>query len=144
MATKEPGALIDLGPLEVMLEEFGDAALQTIEGQTMQRALSLLEKKSAELAPLEKGTLQATTTTAVLGGRGKVVGTLAFTSIYAHRQHELPQTAEWGPGTQAKPGNEFGPAGWKFLERPLRGFVRYLPAEIVKGLQAAWSKSSKG
>ena len=42
------------------------------------------------------------------------------------RVHELPPESR-GPLTEKKPGNALGKAGPKYVERPLRHFVKRLP-----------------
>lgn len=95
----------------------------------MARALDVLEAKAVEICPVDVGNLEASTSTHIDETRTKTVGTLAFSTPYAARVHELPDDAR-GPKTQAKAGNELGPAGPKYLERALRGMQRLFPQII--------------
>jgi phage gpG-like protein len=89
-------------------------ALANARAASLKRAAEEVQQKAIELAPFKTGRLensssiQYTETTAVVG----------FDTEYAAIVHELPEHAH-GPGTLAKPGNELGPAGSKYLERPL-------------------------
>jgi hypothetical protein len=73
-----------------------------------------VQAKAIELAPVRTGELEGSSELTVTEGRAEIV----FGVDYAAEAHELPESAV-GPGTAAKPGNELGPAGPKFLERPL-------------------------
>jgi hypothetical protein len=126
-----------------MLDEFGDGALDTLEGQGFMRLMNVLEAKAVELTPVDKGTLEDSTSVHVNRDGRKVVGTLTFNAPYASHVHELPPDKK-GKRTRAKPGNEYGPAGPKYLERPLRGFVKVLAKDIGEGLQKIWGQTARG
>ncbi len=124
-----------------MLEEFGDSALDSLEGQGFMRVMNALEAKAVELAPKDKGTLEDSTTVRIYHEGKRMVGLLLFNAPYASRVHEMPPD-RIGPGTAAKPGNEYGRAGPKYLERPLRGFTKVLGRDIGKALRKIWGQSA--
>lgn len=120
------GAILDIRELRALVDDFGDGVTGRL-GTTMDRALLELEALAVELAPVDRGTLEASTSTQVTHATDdRVVGELVFATPYAARVHELPPESR-GPLTQAKPGNMLGKAGPKYLERPLRHFVKRLP-----------------
>lgn len=126
------GAILDVGQLRRLVDDFGEG-IETDLGQGMNRALAELETLAVELAPVDKGNLEASTATQVRRSGSRVIGTLAFVTPYAARVHELPDESR-GPLTRKKPGNRLGPAGPKYLERPLREFTKRLPeifAEVI-------------
>lgn len=113
--------ILDVKAVREIVEDYGKAILSA-RGQAMTRVMNILEAQAVELAPVDIGNLEASTVVQIreVGQvNRKIVGTLAFVTPYAARQHELPEDAR-GPKTQAKAGNEFGQAGPKYLERPLR------------------------
>ena len=134
---------VPVDQLRDMLEAIGDSALDGIEEQGMMRLMLVLETKAVQLAPVDTGNLEASTHVTVHGGGGIVKGVLRFNAPYAARVHELPEESR-GPKTRAKPGNEFGPAGPKYLERPLRGFKKELRKGLTEFLKKAWSKPRRG
>jgi hypothetical protein len=90
-----------------------------------------------ELAPLDTGELESSgvrTTGASPRGRRQTVE-FEFRADHAAVVHELPQHAR-GPGTRSKPGNEFGPAGPKYIERVLRGFK--IGEQMADALRQFW------
>jgi hypothetical protein len=114
-----------------LVEDFGDGALDRA-GQGMIRLLGILEAKAVELAPADTGNLEASTSVRILeNSKDRVRGELAFSTPYAARIHEMPEGSR-GPKTQAKTGNEYGVAGPKYLERPLRGMQKEMPEAIAK------------
>lgn len=127
-----------------MLEKFGEAALREAPVEAMEAALLVLEAKAVELAPVDEGNLEAATATATTVRPPQVVGELAFSTPYAAAQHEgidhrTGDAFQPGPKTQAKPGNEFGPAGEKYLERALRGVAKQLFSDqVVTSLRKFW------
>lgn len=127
--------------LVALLDEFGDQAVESVEGQGFMRLLNFLEAKAVELAPVKHGTLEGSTTTRVYRAGSKLVGLLTFNTPYASRVHELPMSAR-GERTKAKPGNEYGPAGPKYLERPLRGLTRLMAKDIGEALRQAWGQKA--
>lgn len=129
-----PKPIIPVDQLERMLQEFGDDALDTMEGQAMLQLTNDLEAKAVELAPNLIGELEASTTVRVEQRGKRIIGVLTFGAPHASRAHERPDE-ERGPRTKAKPGNEFGQAGPKYLERPLRGFQESMTKDLGKALQ---------
>jgi hypothetical protein len=126
-----------------MLEEFGDDAVDTLEGQGFMRVMNALEAKAVELAPVDKGTLEGSTTVRIYHEGKRLVGLLLFNTPYASKVHELPEESR-GERTRAKPGNEYGQAGPKYLERPLRGFTKVLGQDIGKALREIWGQAARG
>jgi len=123
-----PG-IVDVRRLKAIAADYGKGVLSR-RGPAVTRALSILEAKAVQLAPVDTGNLEASTTTSVRETRGRTVGTLTFGASYAAKVHEMPEQAR-GPKTRMKPGNEFGVAGPKYLERPLRGMQAVL-ADLVR------------
>lgn len=147
MRMPKPADIVPVDKLVAMLDEFGTAALKSVHGQGMLRLMNTLEAKAVELAPALIGNLEDSTVIRVDEAGDTVRGYIAFVTPYASRVHELPQTTtEWGEQTLAKPGNEYGRAGAKYLERPLRGFQQGLGKGIAKFLQEVWgdAKAQKG
>lgn len=142
MAAKAPD-IVPVDQLAGMLEEFGDDALDSLEGQGFMRVMNALEAKAVEITPVDKGTLEDSTTVRIYHEGKRLVGLLLFNAPYASRVHELPPDAR-GERTRAKPGNEYGPAGPKYLERPLRGFQRTMSKDLGKVLRELWGQSAKG
>ncbi len=141
-----PRKVPDIVPVEQlagMLEEFGDDAVDTLEGQGFMRVMNALEAKAVELAPKDKGTLEDSTTVRIYHEGKRLVGLLLFNAPYASKVHEMPDEAR-GEGTRAKPGNEYGQAGAKYLERPLRGFTKVMGQDIGKALRAIWGQAARG
>jgi hypothetical protein len=118
-----------------ILEEFGDAVLDTSEGQAVQRVLGDFEREAVELAPVDTGNLGGATNTSVTKRGDAIVGTLVFATPYAAYVHELPESSR-GEKTLRKPGNALGPAGPKYVERPLvrlrRDFASRVAAELER------------
>jgi len=96
------GPLLDKAFGEELRDEVARAA-----GEEVQR-------QAIELTPYRTGRLEGSSELVVENGRAIV----SFNTDYAAEAHERPETAV-GPGTLAKPGNELGPSGPKFLERPI-------------------------
>ena len=99
-----------------------------------------LEKLAKQLAPLDRGDLTRSGVSGVVDTRGGIDGLVGFNEPYAVSVHEDMEpapgaTQRRGPLTLAKPGNEFGEAGGKYLQRPLRGksrvYMRHL-ADVIK------------
>lgn len=82
--------------------------------EAVREAGTEVQEKAIELAPFRTGALESSSSLEITGSRAEIT----FDVDYAAEVHELPETAV-GPGTQDKPGNELGPAGPKFLERPM-------------------------
>jgi len=136
--------VVPVARIRAMLDRFGTKAAQELERQAMERLALALEAKAVELAPVDKGDLQNSSTVAVQRRRGTMlVGIVRFTAPHAAAAHELPEHAR-GPGTRSKPGNEFGPAGPKYLERALRGFQGKLSRDVGRLLQEVWGKAQRG
>lgn len=138
--------IVPIDQLVDMLDEFGDGFLETEEGQAFGRLMNVLEAKAVELAPKDTGNLEDSTVVRVEHRGSKLVGVLRFAAEYASYAHECI-SSPWRSGekTRAKPGNEYGMAGPKFLERPLRGFVKELGDGMKEALQKYWTgQSGKG
>ena len=142
MAKKGGKAKVEIVPVDQlrdMLEAIGDSALDSLEEQGMMRLMNVLEAKAVQLCPVDSGNLESSSHATVRTQGAIVKGVLRFRAPYAAQVHELPDWAR-GPKTQAKPGNEYGPAGPKYLERPLRGFQREMARGLADFLQRIWSK----
>ncbi len=134
--------ILDTRKLVAMLDEFGAQALETVQEQGMARLMNALEAKAVELTPTLTGNLEGSTTVRVEERGSRIIGTLQFGTPYASIVHELSPDAR-GPFTRDKPGNEFGPAGPKYLERPLRGFQRRMSDDLGKLLQDVWGGAAR-
>ncbi len=135
--------LVPVEQLEDMLHEFGDRALDSLEDQAMQRLLNTLEAQAVELAPVDLGNLEASTSTRVDSVGGKdITGTLRFNTPYAAHVHELPDDSR-GPRTRLKPGNELGAAGPKYLERPLRMMQQRMAGDVGEFLTELWGAAAR-
>lgn len=133
-----PG-IVDVKRLRAIMADYGKGVLSQ-RGPAVSRALDVLEAKAVELTPVDTGNLEASTATFVRESRTRTVGELSFNTSYAAKVHELPPDRR-GPLTQLKAGNEFGLAGPKYLERPLRGMRKLLP-EIIG--QVVFGRRSRG
>lgn len=123
-------SILDVRRLAQITRDFGKATLDA-RAQAMLRALGEFEAISVELAPVDLGNLEAATVVRILGqSKTRIAGELAFSTPYAARVHELDADSR-GPRTRAKPGNEFGPAGPKYLERGLRAMAAGRFLEII-------------
>lgn len=129
-------SILDVVRLRRLARDFGADTLDR-RSQAMIRALNIFEAIAVEIAPVDLGNLEAATTVRILANRpGFVSGELVFSTPYAARVHELDADSR-GPRTKAKPGNEFGPAGPKYVERALRGmaggiFLQTIAEELRK------------
>ncbi len=119
-----------------LLREYGDAVLETAEEQAMDAVLNSLEAKAVELTPNLTGELEGSTSTRVEMRGTKIVGTLSFGAPHAAAAHENPPAFR-GEKTQRKPGNEYGVAGPKYLERPLRGFTKLMGRDLAGVIREA-------
>ena len=135
--------IVPIDQLVDMLDEFGDGYLKTEHGQAFGRLMNVLEAKAVELTPVDQGNLEASTVIRVEERGDRIRGTLRFSAEYAAAVHERPEGQD-GPGTLAKPGNEFGSAGPKYLERPLRGFIKELGEGMKEALQKYWTGQARG
>ncbi len=135
--------IVNVAGLVRILDDFGQEALDTVEEQGMQRLMLTLEAKAVELTPTLTGNLEGSTSVRVEQSGNRIKGTLQFGAPYASVVHELPPEAR-GPFTRNKPGNEFGAAGPKYLERPLRGFQRLMSEDLGQLLQDTWGKAARG
>lgn len=126
-----------------MLDEFGDGFMDTEEGEAFGRLMNVLEAQAVELAPVDEGNLEDSTVVRVEHQGDKLVGTLRFAAEYAATAHERSEDQR-GPKTRAKPGNKYGEAGPKYLERPLRGMVKELGEGMKEALQKYWSGKQRG
>lgn len=139
-------AILDIRGLRKIVRTMSAPARAEALRQALERVMALVEAKSVQLAPVDTGNLEGSTVIQV-DVRGKTAkGTIAFATPYAAAQHEGvdPRTgAQFTPGpfTQRKPGNEFGPPGAKYLERPLRGARQYVPEVVAEAIQDAWAEA---
>ena len=90
-----------------------------------------LKNHAMLLAPIDKGTLQGSAVPGKPRWRRDILEvSVGFNISYASKVHEtmLPAigTPQMRPGetTKAKPPTRFGPAGGKYLERPLLGSIK--------------------
>lgn len=83
-------------------------------------ALNTLEAAAVGLAPVDTGNLESSWVQESSRTSSGPRAEFGFGAPYAAEVHELPEYAR-GPRTQAKPGNEFGPAGPGYLIRAMRG-----------------------
>lgn len=88
----------------------------------LRRGVDLLEARSVELAPVDTGNLEASFQSQEQRRGSKLVATFGFTPDYAAEVHELPDEAR-GPRTRRKRGNQYGPAGPRYLLRAMQGVV---------------------
>jgi hypothetical protein len=102
-----------------------------------------LEKHATLLAPIDKGTLQRSKVTDKPKWRGDILEAGAgFSTPYASKVHETMKPAIAspqmypGPTTKAKPPTRFGPAGGKYLERPLLGSMKRYTKHIADKVKA--------
>lgn len=131
--------IVPADELRVMLDAVGESALEGLEEQGLARVGNILEAKAVELAPVMTGNLESSSQVITTGGRrGGIMRTeVRFNADYAAAVHELPEEIR-GPKTRQKPGNEYGPAGPKYLERPLKGFQRELTKNLGPFLMKLW------
>lgn len=97
----------------------------------LRRAIDWVQEKAIQLTPFRTGQLERSSSTTVIEGTAEIV----FDTDYAAQVHELPETAV-GPGTREKPGNELGPAGPKYLERPMTAAQLEFPNSVVEEIRA--------
>lgn len=142
MAARGRG-IVPVRGLRRMVTSYAKEPLEELAQGAFTRLVNVLEAKAVELAPVDTGDLESSSTVTVALRGGTLKGTVAFTAPHAAAAHELPPEAR-GPRTQAKPGNEYGLAGRKYLERPLRGFQKLLPEEMGRALQALWRGAPRG
>jgi hypothetical protein len=107
-----------------------------------------LEKEAKRLAPKDEGTLEGSGVSASPRwkvGRNEIESQVGFNESYAGKVHETMKPAigdpqmEPGETTRAKPPTEFGPAGGKYLERPLVGkakiYTKHIASTVRKWLR---------
>lgn len=123
------------------LNEFGDASLRDVRTRGFRRLMDVVEAKAVELTPVDTGNLEASTSVEVNQRGKKLVGSIRFGAPYAATVHEFPPNKR-GPRTREKPGNEYGPAGPKYLERVIRGFQERLSRDMGEALREAWGRAS--
>ena len=120
--------------LDLADDRVRDAALK----QLRQNGLHL-EGEAKQLAPLKEGTLSGSGITTRARWKGNTAETtVGFNAPYAAEVHETMVPAvdakkQPGPDTRNKPPTRFGPAGGKYLERPMRGMM----TEYTKRLAVA-------
>ena len=122
------------------LDLYDDKTLDAA-GRGMNDNVLDLQKLAMQLVPVHKRGLIGTAYSRVTFPSGEVEGQVGFNKPYAVKVHEDMEpapgaTQRRGPLTRAKPGNEFGEAGGKYLQRPLRGkskvYMRHLADKIKK------------
>lgn len=134
--------IVPVDGLRTMLDAIGRRAVDSIEEQGLVRLGNVLEAKAVELAPVDTGNLESSSIVVTLPTRGAIMGVeVRFDAPYAATVHELPEEIR-GPKTRRKPGNEYGLAGPKYLERPLRGFQRELTENLGEFLQRIWGAAA--
>ncbi len=126
-----------------MLDAFGTEVLETFPEQGMLRLGNALEARAVELTPIKTGELESSSTVRVFETGNRIKVEVKFNAPHAAAAHELPEHSR-GERTRRKPGNNFGPAGGKYLERPLKGFQKLMGADLAKGLAAIWSAVPAG
>lgn len=102
-----------------------------------------LERKAKELCPVKKSGLMDSITSSVKDVSMTIEGRVSANMEYAVIMHEALKPAipalgkQFNPGetTRDKPGNEFGPAGGKYIERPLKGKFKIYFNHIAKGIK---------
>lgn len=127
--------------LQRLVDRFGQGALRQVTTRAVGRAGAEAEGKMVELAPVDTGNLEASSSVRTERRRGGRLlrSVIRFGAPYAATVHELPDEAR-GPRTRAKPGNEFGQAGPKYVERVLRGQARTFAPFIGAELQRFWAR----
>lgn len=140
---KKGKPVVPVDQLVELLDEFGDGFLDTEAGAAFGRLMNVLEAKAVEVTPEVSGNLASSTVVRVERRGDMFVGSLRFATEYASWVHEL-MFAGQGPESVAKPGNEFGKAGPKFLERPLRGFTKELTEDMTEALRKYWGGKARG
>ena len=101
-----------------------------------------LERLSKELCPKDEGVLIDTIVSDVKMLPKMIEGRVSANMEYAVIMHEAMKPAipavgkqfQPGEGTQARPGNEFGAAGGKYIERPLKGKFKQYFQHIANGI----------
>lgn len=139
--------IVPVDQLRAIVDAIGESAIDDVEGIALQRVGLMLEAKAVELAPVDTGNLESSSTVVTRGRRGGIMAVeVRFDAPYAATVHELPEESR-GPRTKKKKGNEYGLAGAKYLERPLRGFQKLLAENVGEFLQKIWGsrlRSRKG
>lgn len=108
-----------------------------------------LESKAKELAPKDDGNLEGDIMATEAVERGETIFAEVHAGTgnsrnYALRMHEsmwpaIPANDRQfmpGPITEQRPGNEVGPAGGKYLQRPLMFYMRKYTERIADKLRA--------
>jgi hypothetical protein len=122
--------------LRQIVKRYGPDALQPV-GETFAEGADEALGKMIQIAPVDTGALESSGSVRTNTSPGRRVSRadFRFDTPYAGIVHEMPEYAR-GPGTRAKGGNEFGPAGPKYIERVLRGFK--IGPRIAEALRAYW------
>jgi hypothetical protein len=139
----ESGLSIPIDGLVEMIDEFGAGVYATVAEQGMLRLGNTLEALSVELAPHDIGDLEASTTVRVEDKGKRIIASVTFNVSHAAAAHENPEDAR-GPRTRRKPGNNLGPAGPKYMERPLRFMQDAMSKNLGKALIAFWRGAEGG
>jgi len=127
--------------LREMIRRYGEDFLPEIP-TAFEDASAQALARMIELAPFETGELESSASkedrTSPRGRRSSAE--FSFDTPYAGVVHELPEHSR-GEGTKGKPGNEFGSAGPKYIERVLRGFK--LAPIVGRVLNGFWRRAGK-
>lgn len=135
--------ILPVDQLREILDDVGSEMLDDLGDQGMKRLGNMLEAKAVELCPVLTGNLEDSSQVITRGRRGGILSVeVRFNADYAMDVHELPEERR-GPKTRQKPGNEYGPAGPKYLERPLRGFQLKLARDLGAFVQKLWGRKTK-
>lgn len=123
-----------------MLRDFGERTVDDDIVAGMREAGDVAETKMVEITPERTGFLAGSTVVRTNDRRNRIETSITYGASYAAEVHELPRDAR-GPKTRAKGGNEFGPAGPKYIERVLRGFQ--IAPIIGERLRRAWRRAQQ-
>lgn len=132
----------DLGEagLRRMVKRFGTESAREVIQEGMPEIQDLYLEKMVQLAPVDTGELESSgQTLPIRNSKRGARGGVEFTAEHAAIVHELPRDAR-GPKTRDKAGNEFGPAGPKYMERVLRGLK--MAQILAQKLREAWAARS--
>lgn len=131
-------ASFDQAALRKMVQKFGVDSGREAVREGMPDAANQALGKCIDLAPFDTGALEDSgAVTQLRTNRKSASAAITFDAPYAAIVHEMPEASR-GPGTISKPGNEFGSAGPKYIERVLRGFK--FAEVIAEKLREAWAR----
>jgi hypothetical protein len=138
----KPGLRINTDPMRAIIEQYGEGAVDDLEVQGMLRLGNTLEARAVELAPFDTGELESSTNLKIDRRGTRIRALLTFDAPHAADAHEWKGGR--GERTTRKPGNQFGPAGPKYLERPLRGFQLLMGRDLARSLNTIWNTKRAG